>query len=143
MTEIVNDLVTALSEDVAANIDRVSAVKSQHTYIYSSAQLTLIGQNTSLPHVFYAYAGILPDGKTHKCLFDLFLFAPAQTLTKVSGNRVMPLATAILNDLRKAMACNHPRTLRGWELQSELPDLSDDDSLAYRQRWATNCQIKN
>lgn len=143
MTAVNVDLIASLQESLEADIDTITGLKGKSTYIYSPAQLSLVSQSTHLPHVFYYYAGIIPDGKTHKCMFDLFLFAPAKSLTKIAGNVVMPTATALLQSLRKAIACDRPGTQRVWELLSEVPNFNEDDYLTYMQRWASNCQIKN
>lgn len=143
MTVVTEDLITAIQESLGAVIGDITALRNKHTYIYSPAQLADISGKTHLPHVFYNYAGIFAEGKTHNCIFDVYLFAPAVTLTKVTGNVVIPTATLLLNQLRKAIACSTPPTNRAWELMSEIPSFDEDDYLTYRQRWATHCQIKN
>ncbi len=143
MTAVPDDLITALSESIVVAIKTVTALKSNYTLIYSQSQLDDIAQNTALPHVFFYYVGIQQEGRTHRAMFDLILVAKSQPLTRVNSNTVMPVATAILHDLRKAMACNRPVTHRGWDLQLEVADFGETGHLMYQQRWATNCQIKN
>lgn len=143
MTAVTDDLITALSESMQVAINRVLALKDRHTYIYTPAILDSISQATAIPHVFYYYAGLKPLGRSQLAVFGVLLYAKAETLTQIKGNTVMPVATAILQDLRKAIACERPSNNRDWDLLSEVPDLSQADYLVYRQLWETAVQIKN
>ncbi len=143
MTEMSTDAVTALAEDIADVLTAVSDVSKSHHYIASPVQLDDEATRFALPAVFYHYAGIRQDGRNHDLFFDLFLFAKAESLIKIKSNSVMPLATAILQRIRKGMWCTTPKSRSGWVLTVEVPHYDLGDHLVYRQRWSTNYKISN
>ncbi len=141
MTDMADDAITALAEDIATILDSITGLKKKHQYIYTTEQISKAQQKYGLPVVLYAYGGMRQSSKHWEIFFDVFLIASAETLTQIKSNQQMPLATELLQRIRKGLACNKPRSNRSWELQSETPDFSVDDKLLYRQRWMTTYQI--
>ena len=145
MTDISTDAVTAYAEDIEANLLKVPEIKNSILYIASPTQLDDNATRFALPAVFFHYAGITKasNGRNHYLYFDVYLFAKAESLTKIKGNNVMPLATAILQRMRKEMWCNQHKGRDNWELEIEVPRYDNGDHLCYRQRWRANYKISN
>lgn len=141
MTEVSEDVVTALKEDLEERFDAIPELKGKHWYIYATDQVSATQQRFELPAVMFVYIGMRHREKRWEVVFDVMLLAVAESLTQIKGNRRMPVATELLQRLRKEIACNKPRTNREWVLESETPDFSVDDKLVYRQRWVTSYQI--
>ena len=143
MTAISTDAITALAEDIEAVLATITELKGNYQYIAAPNQLSDNATRYALPAVFYHYAGIRIDGRNHNLYFDLYLFARAESLTKIKNNTVMPIATVVLQKIRKAIFCTKPKSNSQWVLESEIPDYTEGDHLIYRQRWSTNYKISN
>lgn len=141
MTSRETDVITALKEDIELQINTVSELSGKSIYVYDPSQLSQAHTKISLPCVIFHYAGMRAVTKSHDVIFDMYLIAKAESLNQVKGLNVVPTATELLQQLRKAMACNTAATKRSWNLESESPSFGVDDKLIYRQRWVTAYQI--
>lgn len=141
MTDTSTDVVTALKEDIELQINSVTELNGKGVYVYDPSQLSQAHTKIALPCVIFHYAGIRQAIKSHDVVFDMYLIAKAESLNQITGNTVVPVATELLQRLRKAMACNTAATNRSWNLESESPAFGVDDKLVYRQRWVTSYQI--
>lgn len=139
------DTIGALASDLETLIDTIPALKGKSLYIYDPSQLSTNQQRFSMPCVIYHYAGMLQAGGKHNVYFHVYLLGSAESLTQIKNNVVsnntLTSVTALLQTLRKAIACEVPSTSRSWHLESELPNFGVDDKLIYRQRWSTSYQI--
>jgi len=141
MTTTAEDVITALKEDIEAQINTIPELVDKSLYVYDPSQLSSAHQRLPLPCVIFHYAGLRLGIKKHDVIFDVYLVAKAESLNQIVGSNVVPTATELLQRLRKAMACNTASTQRKWNLESELPNFGVDDKLVYRQRWTTAYQI--
>jgi len=141
MTDKSTDVITALAEQLGALIEAEPELKGKSLYIYSPSQLSSQQQRTALPTVLFNYSGMRKSGRHHDIVFDVYLITRSESLSQIKNSPRVPVATELLQRLRKAIACDEPTTQWKWELESELPDFGVDDKLIYRQRWVTSYQI--
>ncbi len=141
MTTTATDVITALKEDIELQVNTIPELTGKSIYVYDPAQLSAAHTRIALPCIIFHYSGMRQVGKKHDVVFDVYLIAKAESLNQITGSKVVPTATELLQRLRKAMACNMAATKRSWNLENESPSFGVDDKLIYRQRWVTAYQI--